>query len=125
MRSSRWTASLLGLLAACAGPGGGVGGARRLSQTNGIPAASSSASSTGATFVSGARIAVPHLGAAGEWQMAAGDYASSRYSTLDQITPQNAHGLHAAWTFSTGVLRGHEGQPLVVGTTMYVVTPYP
>ena len=29
------------------------------------------------------------------------------------------------WTFSTGVLGGHEGQPLVVGNTMYVVTPWP
>jgi PQQ-dependent dehydrogenase (methanol/ethanol family) len=28
-------------------------------------------------------------------------------------------------TMSTGVPRGHEGQPLVVGTTMYVVTPFP
>src|SRR5580658_7444849 len=31
----------------------------------------------------------------------------------------------AVWTFSTGVLGGHEGQPLVVGDTMYVVTPWP
>ena len=28
-------------------------------------------------------------------------------------------------TFSTGVLGGHEGQPLVVDNTMYVVTPWP
>src|SRR5215204_3755507 len=41
--------------------------------------------------------------------------------------PRRVHATHlrAAWTFSTGVLRGHEGQPLVVGNTMYVVTPYP
>ena len=30
-----------------------------------------------------------------------------------------------AWTFSTGVLRGHEGAPLVVGDMMYVHTPFP
>ena len=41
------------------------------------------------------------------------------------VTAANAQNLHAAWTFSTGVLRGHEGQPLVIGNTMYVVTPYP
>ena len=29
------------------------------------------------------------------------------------------------WSFSTGALRGHEGQPLVVGTTMYVHSAYP
>jgi PQQ-dependent dehydrogenase (methanol/ethanol family) len=75
--------------------------------------------------VSGARIAVPHTGPAGEWSMPAADYASSRYSELDQITPANVRNLRASWTFSTGVLRGHEGQPLVVGNTMYVVTPYP
>ena len=28
-------------------------------------------------------------------------------------------------TFSTGVPHGHEGQPLVFGNTMYVVTPFP
>jgi PQQ-dependent dehydrogenase (methanol/ethanol family) len=27
--------------------------------------------------------------------------------------------------YSTGIPRGHEGQPLVVGQTMYVVTPFP
>ena len=29
------------------------------------------------------------------------------------------------WSFSTGALRGHEGQPLVVGSTMYVHSAYP
>ena len=33
--------------------------------------------------------------------------------------------LQVAWTFSTGVLRGHEGSPLVIGDTMYVHTPFP
>jgi glucose dehydrogenase len=37
----------------------------------------------------------------------------------------NAKNLHVSWTFSTGVLRGHEGQPLVVDNTMYLITPYP
>ena len=46
-------------------------------------------------------------------------------ATLAQITPANAKNLHVSWTFSTGVLRGHEGQPLVVDNTMYLVTPYP
>src|SRR3982750_4803107 len=79
----------------------------------------------GAESVTGARIAVAHAGPPGEWQMPAGDYASSRYSELASITPQNVGNLKVAWAFSTGVLRGHEGQPLVVGNTMYVVTPYP
>ena len=31
----------------------------------------------------------------------------------------------AALDISTGVLRGHEGGPLVIGDTMYVHTPFP
>jgi len=64
-------------------------------------------------------------GTAAEWPMPSKDYAATRYSPLASITAQNAHGLHPVWTFSTGVLGGHEGQPLVVGNTMYVVTPWP
>src|SRR5438874_9298615 len=80
----------------------------------------------GAPIVADARIGTPNPpGAEGEWTMPARDYASSRYSTLAQITSANAKNLKAAWTFSTGVLRGHEGQPLVVNKTMYLVTPYP
>jgi glucose dehydrogenase len=75
--------------------------------------------------VGGTRIAFPHAGPPGEWQMPAGDYSNSRYSELSTITPANAANLHVSWTFSTGVLRGHEGQPLVIGNTMYIITPYP
>jgi len=71
-----------------------------------------STAAVGTSSVSGARIAVPHAGPPGEWQMPAGDYASSRYSELATITPENVANLHVAWAFSTGVLRGHEGQPL-------------
>ncbi|MBA3894915.1 MAG: methanol/ethanol family PQQ-dependent dehydrogenase [Gemmatimonadales bacterium] len=61
----------------------------------------------------------------GEWRIPAKDYASTRYSGLDEITPENVGGLRLAWSFSTGVLRGHEAAPLVVGSTMYFVTPHP
>lgn len=61
----------------------------------------------------------------GQWTMPAKNYAATRYSGLAQINAQNARSLHPLWTFSTGVLAGHEGQPLVVGETMYVVTPWP
>lgn len=59
------------------------------------------------------------------WVMQSGDYANQRYSKLDQITRDNVKDLKVAWTFSTGVLRGHEGSPLVVGNMMYVHTPFP
>ena len=61
----------------------------------------------------------------GQWTMPGADYAVTRYSPLATITPTNARRLQPVWTFSTGVLGGHEGQPLVVDNTMYVVTPYP
>jgi len=59
------------------------------------------------------------------WATAAGDYANHRYSTLKQINAGNVGKLQVAWTMSTGVLRGHEGSPLVIGDTMYIVTPFP
>ena len=62
---------------------------------------------------------------AGEWPMPGKDYSATRYSELAQITPANASRIRPTWSFSTGVLGGHEGQPLVVESTMYVVTPWP
>ena len=60
-----------------------------------------------------------------QWVMPAGNYANTRYSTLKQINTKNVSKLQVAWTFSTGVLRGHEGGPLVVGNVMYVHGPFP
>jgi PQQ-dependent dehydrogenase (methanol/ethanol family) len=59
------------------------------------------------------------------WAMQLGDYSGKRYSPLDQITTQNVKNLKVDWSFSTGVLRGHEGGPLVIGDVMYVHTPFP
>jgi alcohol dehydrogenase (cytochrome c) len=60
-----------------------------------------------------------------EWHRPAGDYATSRYSPLDQIDTRNASRLALAWTFPLGVLKGQKSAPLAVGGTLYVVTPYP
>ncbi len=59
------------------------------------------------------------------WAMQAGDFANHRHSDLKQINKENVKNLRPAWTFSTGVLRGHEGGPLVIGNTLYVHTPFP
>ena len=53
------------------------------------------------------------------------DYANTRFSKLTHINKDNVGDLQVAWTFSTGVLRGHEGAPLVIGNMMYVHTPFP
>jgi PQQ-dependent dehydrogenase (methanol/ethanol family) len=60
-----------------------------------------------------------------DWVMPTGNYANHRYSDLKQINAQNVGKLQVAWTFSTGVLRGHEGGPLVIGDVMYVHGPFP
>ena len=59
------------------------------------------------------------------WVMWGRTYDGSRYSPLNQINKENAGNLQVAWTFSTGVLRGHEGGPLVIGDTMWIHTPVP
>jgi lanthanide-dependent methanol dehydrogenase len=60
-----------------------------------------------------------------QWAMPTGNYANTRYSTLKQITADNVGKLQVSWTFSTGVLRGHEGAPLVIGNVMYLHGPFP
>jgi alcohol dehydrogenase (cytochrome c) len=60
-----------------------------------------------------------------QWVMPTGNYANTRYSELNQINKDNVKNLRPLWTFSTGVLRGHEGGPLVVGDVMYIATPFP
>ncbi len=67
------------------------------------------------------------------WVMPGGNYWQWRYSELKEINNDNADKLQAAWTFSTGVLRGHEGGPLVLpasatglkGDTLFVHAPFP
>ncbi|KQP33167.1 methanol dehydrogenase [Methylobacterium sp. Leaf102] len=77
----------------------------------------------GATLPAGAQ--EPAQDATGGPMLQTVDAANTRYSPLDGITAENVARLQVAWTFSTGVLRGHEGAPLVVGAVMYVHTPFP
>jgi PQQ-dependent dehydrogenase (methanol/ethanol family) len=61
----------------------------------------------------------------GQWVMPAKNYASTRFSGLNEINAQNVRQLRVSWTFSTGMVAGHEAAPLVVGSTMFLVTPFP
>jgi lanthanide-dependent methanol dehydrogenase len=61
----------------------------------------------------------------GQWPVPAKNYASTRYSGLDEINASNVGKLQVAFSFATGVNRGQESAPIVVGNTMYLVTPYP
>jgi methanol dehydrogenase (cytochrome c) subunit 1 len=59
------------------------------------------------------------------WVMQTKDYSATHYSEMYDINVTNVKNLKVAWSFSTGVLNGHEGGPLVVDGIMYVHTPYP
>ena len=48
------------------------------------------------------------------WAHPRGQYNNQGYSALGQINTRNVKNLKLAWTFSTGVNRGHEGAPLVI-----------
>jgi PQQ-dependent dehydrogenase (methanol/ethanol family) len=72
-----------------------------------------------------AAIASAQQPADGEWPMAARDHANTRYSPLAEITPANVTQLKLVFSFPMGVERGQEAAPVVVGSTMYVVAPYP
>jgi PQQ-dependent dehydrogenase (methanol/ethanol family) len=61
----------------------------------------------------------------GQWTLPAGDFANTRFSPLKQIDATNVGSLKVISTMSDGIPHGWEGSPLVVGKTMYVVTPFP
>ncbi len=83
------------------------------------PSESSSAGSGGSAAPS------PVAEADKQWTMQNKNLSATRYSSVNEINTENVKDLKVAWTFSTGVLRGHEGEPLVIGNTMYVHTPFP
>lgn len=59
------------------------------------------------------------------WFTAGGTQQGTRFSGLNEITPLNAATLVEEFSFPTGTKGSHQGSPLVVGNTMYVVTPFP
>ncbi len=59
------------------------------------------------------------------WVTTGRDYSATNYSPMTQINKDNVKEVRSAWSFSTGVLHGHEGTPLVVDGVMYVHSPFP
>jgi PQQ-dependent dehydrogenase (methanol/ethanol family) len=60
-----------------------------------------------------------------QWVMPNGNYSGWNYSALDQINLSNIQNLTMAWSMQLGILDAHEASPLVIGNTMYIVTPKP
>ena len=90
----------------------------------------------GASLVSGAALMVSSVAGANDtldkmsqsdenWVMPGKDYHSDNFSKLTQINASNVKNLKASWSFSTGLLNGHEGAPLVVDGVMYIHTSFP
>jgi lanthanide-dependent methanol dehydrogenase len=71
----------------------------------------------------GVRAQAPAAGA--EWTTPAGTVQGTRFSSLNQITTANVSQLQEEFQFNTRVVDGFEGTPLVVGSTMYVVSAFP
>ena len=72
--------------------------------------------------------AVAQEGSAGDpsqWVMPNANYAGWNYSPLDQINVDNVEQLTMAWTMQLGIQDSYEASPLVIGDTMYIVTPKP
>ncbi|HEY1899013.1 MAG TPA: methanol/ethanol family PQQ-dependent dehydrogenase [Steroidobacteraceae bacterium] len=61
----------------------------------------------------------------GQWTMPSKNYASTRFSSLTEITPQNVAHLTPQFSFSLAVNKGQEAAPIVADNVMYVVTAYP
>ena len=69
--------------------------------------------------------AVAQSAAGAEWSTPAGTVQGTRFSSLSQINTSNVSQLKQEFSFSTGAKAGHQGGPLVVGSTIYVVGPWP
>ncbi len=59
----------------------------------------------------------------GNWMLYRRTYDGQGYSPLDQINASNVKNLVPVWTFSTGVIEGHEAPPIINNGVMFVATP--
>jgi lanthanide-dependent methanol dehydrogenase len=63
------------------------------------------------------------------WPSVGQNFWLDRHSALTQITPANVKHLEMIWSQSSGALRGHEGQPIVVDVggkpMMFFVSAWP
>ena len=59
----------------------------------------------------------------GNWMLYRRTYDGQGYSPLEQINTSNVKNLTPVWTFSTGVIEGHEAPPIVNNGVMFVTTP--
>jgi lanthanide-dependent methanol dehydrogenase len=71
-----------------------------------------------------------HLKDPNQWVGPGHDFGLNRHSALKDINVGNASKLHLTWAQSSGTLRGHEGQPVVINDVggkamMFMVSGWP
>lgn len=115
-RSHTWRSIACSVAAAALLPAGALAQAQTAPSLAKSPAPATSSTSSSM---------LPAGSKEGDWTIPGHDYGSTRYSELDKITTSNVAQLKESWSYTTGIADGHEGQPLVVGGRMYIVTPYP
>lgn len=83
----------------------------------------------GANAASSAPETVMRASDPSQWPAPGRDYAMTRHSSLKDINTGNISKLQMVWAQSSGTLRGHEGQPVVVTTggkpMMFLVSGWP
>ena len=83
-----------------------------------LAASAQQASTVGLIDVKPSDLTIPTVGS--DWPSYNGDYTGRRYTSLTQVTPENAHQLRAQWVFhsrNAGIL---EVTPIVVAGVMFV-----
>lgn len=77
-----------------------------------------------ATSALTAQAAVP-AGTGANWTQAGGTPQGTQFSNLSEITTANAGTLTEEFRIPTNTTGSHQGSPVVIGSTMYIVTPFP
>src|SRR5690242_17965752 len=77
-------------------------------------AAGAVALATGMSAFAGSEEIVTESKNADLWPAPGRDLSLTRHSALKDINAENVSRLNMVWSQSTGSLRGHEGQPIVV-----------
>lgn len=114
-----WITRPLGLSRASRAPAFALGGALGIAAIVGIVAMAHEPHGFDGALPDARTPAAPELAAGDDWTSYGGTSAGNRWSTLNQITPDNVNKLQVAWQFRTGDMP-RPGDP---GETTFEVTP--
>ncbi len=123
-RLSEWMALLsLAVWLGATGCGGRETSGDALASQSAARSARADSIRTRTATVDGARIGAADT-EPGNWLAHGRSYDEQRFSPLREIDRSNVAKLGLAWSFDTGVGRGHEATPIVVDGTIFVSLPW-